>query len=490
MNPPIDRTTDYLAGLARELIALPSETEWLEFKVGNTDPHQIGEYISALSNAAELSGKANAYLVWGVEDESHEIVGTDFSPVTHKHGNENLENWLLRLLEPKINFQFYQITLDDNRLVILEISRAYRHPIRFSGVEFIRVGSYKKKLKDYSDIERSLWRVFDETPFEEMIAIEHVSDDQVIQLLDYGAYFDLMGLALPANRKGILDRLQQDSLICRSDSGDWNIYNLGAILFGKKLDSFAGLARKRMRVIVYNDNTRINTLREQVRQAGYACDFEDLIGLVNSLLPRNEVINEALRKEVPMYPELAVRELVANALIHQDFFASGTGPMVEIFSDRMEITNPGAPLIETMRFIDSPPISRNEMLASMMRRIGVCEERGSGIDKVVFQTEFYQLPPPRFDVTKFHTKSILFTYRELNEMSKDDKTRACYLHCCLRYVQQERMNNTSLRERLGVTGGNSSIVSRIIRQAVDAKLINLYDPKANRRAWCYIPYWA
>lgn len=490
MNPPIDRTTDYLAGLVLELIALPSETEWLEFKVGNTNPQQIGEYISALSNAAALSGKANAYLVWGIEDESHEIVGTDFSPVKDKQGNENLENWLLRLLEPKINFQFYEITLDNKPLVILQISRAYRHPIRFSGVEFIRVGSYKKKLKDYSNIERSLWRVFDETPFEEMVAIERVSDDQVLQLLDYGAYFDFMGLVLPENRKGILDRLQQDNLICRSDAGDWNIYNLGAILFAKKLDSFAGLTRKRMRVIVYNDNTRINTLREQERQGGYACDFEDLIGLVNSLLPRNEVINEALRKEVPMYPELAVRELVANALIHQDFFASGTGPTVEIFSDRMEITNPGAPLIETMRFIDSPPISRNEILASMMRRIGVCEERGSGIDKVVFQTECYQLPAPRFDVTKLHTKSILFAYRDLNEMSKDDKTRACYMHCCLRYVQQERMNNTSLRERLGVTERNSSIVSRIIRQAVDAKLIKLYDPKANRRAWCYVPYWA
>jgi ATP-dependent DNA helicase RecG len=156
----------------------------------------------------------------------------------------------------------------------------------------------------------------------------------------------------------------------------------------KRLDDFAQLKRKAMRVIVYKDNSRVETVREQTGTKGYAGGFEGLIGYINNLLPRNEVVGEALRKNVPMYPELAVRELVANALIHQDFFLKGTGPIVEIFSDRMEITNPGIPLVATDRFLDSPPKSRNEAVASFMRRIGVCEERGSGVDKVVFQTEY------------------------------------------------------------------------------------------------------
>ena len=96
-----------------------------------------------------------------------------------------------------------------------------------------------------------------------------------------------------------------------------------------------------------------------------------------------------------MYPELAVRELVANAVIHQGFSLRGTGLMIEMFADRMEITNPGEPLIQTERFIDSPPRSRNEALASFMRWVGVCEERGSGFDKVVSMTELYQLPAPK-----------------------------------------------------------------------------------------------
>ena len=164
--------------------------------------------------------------------------------------------------------------------------------------------------------------------------------------------------------------------------------------------------------------------------------------------------------------------------------------MVEIFSDRMEITNPGDPLVDTDRFIDSPPISRNEKLASMMRRIEVCEERGSGIDKVVFQTEVYQLPPPRFEATAIHTKCILFSHRGLKEMSKVDKVWACYLHFCLNYVNQENTTNASLRDRLGVYEKNSALVSRIFKNAVDMGFIRLYDAKANRKAFKYVPFWA
>ena len=84
-----------------------------------------------------------------------------------------------------------------------------------------------------------------------------------------------------------------------------------------------------------------------------------------------------------MCSELAIRELVANALLHQDFAVTDTGPMVEIFEDRLGITNPGLPLVEVDRFLDSPPRSRNEGIATLMMRVNICEGRGRGIDKVV-----------------------------------------------------------------------------------------------------------
>jgi ATP-dependent DNA helicase RecG len=488
MNSSTNRTLEYLNGLLRELVALPSETECVEFKQNNTEPEQIGEYISALSNSAALDGKANAYLIWGVDDTTHEIVGTRFNPFTEKKGNQELESWLLQLLNPKIHFHFYSLDIDEKQVVILEIPRATHNPVQFQGQEFIRAGSYKKKLKDYPEKERTLWRVFDKTPFEEISALERVTDEDVLKLLDYRAYFDLLGLPLPENPQGIIDRLKDDDLIERCDAGGWKITNLAAILFANRLADFKYLKRKAVRIIVYKANNRIQTTRDHEEEKGYACGFESIVGFINELLPRHEVI-KPLRKELPMYPELAVRELVANALIHQDFFARGTGPMVEIFSDRIEITNPGTPLVDPNRFLDSPPKSRNELIASMMRRIGVCEERGSGIDKVVFETERHKLPAPLFERTDEHTRSILFSYKSLNNMDKEDRIRACYLHCCLKWVEREPMNNASVRERFGIENHNKALASRIIALTVASGLIKLYDTDAGVRNRRYIPSW-
>lgn len=485
-----NRSPEYLAGLLRELQALPKETEWVEFKENMTDAQSIGEYIAALSNSAALCGKASGYMVWGIHDATHAVVGTTFNPRLGKVGNEELENWLLKLLNPRINFTFYEIEQDAGKVVVLEIARAMGKPVQFQHVEYIRIGSYKKKLKDYPEKERALWRIFDAKPFEELVAAEHVADADVLRLIDYPAYFDLLDMPLPENRQGILTRLADDGMIQPDDAGGWDITNLGAILFAKKLDEFKRLTRKAVRVVVYKGNNRTETIKEQVGGRGYAAGFAGLIDYVNGLLPRNEVISTALRRSVPMYPELAVRELVANAIIHQDFTVTGSGPMIEIFSDRMEITNPGQPLVSTDRFLDCPPRSRNELLASFMRRIGVCEERGSGIDKVVFQTEFYQLPAPMFEVLEDNTRATLFTHKELNDMDKDDRVRACYLHACLKYVSKEMMTNTSLRERFGIASQNSAIASRIIRDTLEAGLIRIYDPQASKKYMKYVPHWA
>jgi predicted HTH transcriptional regulator len=312
----------------------------------------------------------------------------------------------------------------------------------------------------------------------------------VLRLLDYPVYFDLLERPLPANRDAILEALCDDRIIRKSNAGGWDITNLGAILFAKRLDAFHPLGRKVVRVIQYRGNGRTETLKEQEFNKGYASSFEALISTINGLLPVNEVIGEALRKSTPMFPELAVRELVANALIHQDFFVTGAGPTVELFDDRIEITNPGEPLVDTQRFVDTPPRSRNETLASLMRRFRICEERGSGIDKVVFQVELFQLPAPLFESPKGFTRTVLFAHQALSAMDKADRVRACYLHACLRFVTRQDMSNTSLRVRFGVEEQNRSTVSRLIREAVEAGAIVPADPGAAPKLMRYLPFWA
>jgi len=484
-------TTADLQALLAELTSLPNETEWAEFKHNNADPEEIGEYISALANASALHGRECAYIVWGVEDSGHAIVGTSFKPRHAKVGGEELENWLVRLLHPRAEFIIHEFDSDGRSIVIFEIRRCLHTPIRFRETEYIRVGSYKKKLRDFPEKERFLWAQLSAVPFERRPAATSVTSDDVVRLLDYPAYFELMHQNLPADKAGILERLAKEKLVVAADNDRWDVTNLGALLFAKHVEDFESVSRKAVRVINYKSNDRIDVVKERVGTRGYAAAFQRLISYLNDQLPRNEQIVSALRKEVRVYPEIAIRELVANALIHQDFSLKGDGPMIEIFSDRIEITNPGRPLIDVLRFIDEPPQSRNEAFASFMRRLNVCEERGSGIDKVIFQVEFYQLPAPNFLVTENHTKAILFAPRKLSSMDRKDKIRACYQHAALLYVSNQMMTNASLRKRLSIEEKNYAIASRIIADTIHENLVKPYDPESfSRKHARYVPFWA
>jgi predicted HTH transcriptional regulator len=480
-----------IGAIINEAIGHVAELPWIEFKEGNSDPQEIGEYVSALSNTAALFGQSHAFLIWGIADKTHDIVGTDFVPQKTKQGNQGLDLWISTQLEPQVQFYFHTAEMGGKSVVLLEISAARSSPVKFRGIDYIRIDTYKKKLKDYPDTERELWSVFSKRSFESLAATENLPSDIVLRLLDYPAYFELLSEDLPGSKAAILDRLLAEMMIVKSQTGNYNITNHGAILFARRLSDFPSLERKAIRTIKYNGDNRVSAAsKEHIIAKGYANGFEDLITFINSLLPDNEIMGTALRKRVPMYPELAVRELVANMIIHQNFFIHGTGPLIEIFHDRMEVTNPGTPLIEKERFVDHPPISRNEKLASFMRRIGVCEERGSGYDKVVFQTELYQLPAPEIEIYDNHTKVILYAHKEYSSMSKEDRQRACYLHACLKRVNQTYMTNATLRERFEIDIKNSAMISRLLSDTCAAGLIKVSENSSSDRRRHYLPYWA
>jgi predicted HTH transcriptional regulator len=261
-------------------------------------------------------------------------------------------------------------------------------------------------------------------------------------------------------------------------------------LFARNLSEFHTITRKATRVIRYQGDTRIIAEREHVERRGYANGFENLLNVVDLFLPSGEVIGTAARRTTPTYPPLAVREVLANALIHQDLSVTGAGPIVEVFDNRVEITNPGLPLVSTPRLLDSPPRSRNESLASLMRRIGYCEERGGGVDKVVFETEFHQLPAPIFEEAGDNFRVVLFGPRSAGRMDKADRVRACYWHACLKYVNRDYLTNSSIRERFAISSENNSVASRYIREAVQAGEIKPFDEAAAPRLRKYVPYWA
>ena len=148
--------------LIEDLIKLPQETEWVELKKDNSNPHLIGRYISALSNSACLYNKKHGYLLFGVEDKTHQVIGTKFKPKKCKKGNEELENWLLRKLHPRIDFKIIEHVYNDVPVVIFKIdSNKQNIPIKFDNIAYCRVGTYLKKLSEYSEKERKIWRRID-----------------------------------------------------------------------------------------------------------------------------------------------------------------------------------------------------------------------------------------------------------------------------------------------------------------------------------------
>lgn len=325
----------------------------------------------------------------------------------------------------------------------------------------------------------------------DQFAMSRISDDAVVSLLDTQAYFDLRGVPYPEHRSTVLENLVNDGAIRQIDAA-WEITNFGAILFAKKLESFGPkVASKAPRFILYDGVSKLKTKSDVPGTRGYAVGFGNLVEFVHNSAPQNKYVEVAVREEVKMFPKQALRELIANALVHQDFTVDGSPLRIEMYDDRVEISNPGKPTIPADRFIDEDR-SRNERLAELMRRLGICERKGSGVDKVITAAEVFQLPAPEFRVGDVRTTAILFSHQDFTEMSKQARIRACYQHCVLQYISGKRMSNQSLRDRFGLSssGAGSATASQIIAATKELELVKLDDEGAGSLKYArYVPWW-
>jgi len=209
-------------------------------------------------------------------------------------------------------------------------------------------------------------------------------------------------------------------------------------------------------------------------------------------LPSSEIIKNALRTETSVYPEIALREIIANALIHQDFTIRGSGPMIEIFDDRIEVSNPGKllPTKKIDRLIRTTPESRNEILAAAFRRYNICEERGSGFEKAVASIELFGLPPLKFSETENSFRVIMYSPRKFADMTPEERVEAAYQHSIIKYFSSGGMTNTSLRERFRMHEKQRPQVSLVIKEALKLGKIKPKDPNNESTKFAeYIPYW-
>jgi len=476
-----------LKELLQELIC-QEENETIEFKVGVHDPEKMGEIISALANSACYHNREYAYLVFGIDDKTKKIVGTDFHAKTEKTKGQNLNLWLRQHLNPVVDFEVFEFSYDNKHISLYKIPACKNVPVKFKNIDYFRNGSNTAKLSNYTEKERKIWSK-GTIPFEKEICKSNLSPKDIINLLSIETYYNLMKLPISTNTDDIIKQFEDESFIIKTDS-TYSITNLGALLLAQNINSFDGLNRRAVRVITYKGTDKINTIRENISSKGYAVELPQIIDWILTQLPANEEIGKVLRKKTTMYPEIAIRELVVNAIIHQDFSEKGF-IMIEIFSDRLEITNPGIPVVDTERFIDDNKC-RNEELADVMRRMRFCEEKGSGFDKIIFHIELYQLPPVNIKADNDKTTITIYSYKTLNQLNKKEKIRACYQHACLKYISNKEMTNQSLRKRFNIEECNIGIASRIIKYTLNNKLIKLNEDRTNKskKFASYLPFWA
>lgn len=454
-----------------------TEDENLEFKEAklNFGKTKLYKYCVALAN------EGGGTLVLGITDKvPRRIVGTSAFLNLNKLKSDVRSN-------VKFNVEAQELETSGKRVLAIRTpSRPKGTAYEYKGAYFMRCGEELQPMT-----EDRLREIFSETQKEWCLEPlkSGLSSEDVISLLDTKIFFELLGIVYPNGPDEIIEKLISLRLVTQHGK-TYTINRLAGLTLANNLNDFPSLSRKAPRLIVYNGKDKLDTRSDTTGVKGYAAGFQGLVRSCMQRMPQNEVVQDALRKTVPLFPERAMREVIANALIHQDLYEAGTGPLLEIYSNRIEVSNPGQPVVPVERFIDGWK-SRNETLAWVMRQLSICEERSSGVDRIVNTAEVYQLPAPEFISAHDSTVVVIHGHREFKAMTQDDKVRACYQHCVLKQVMREQMTNDSLRSRFGLGEGSKSAVSKIIKITVDSGFISVDPTAGNSKKYArYVPAWS
>ncbi|BBM82091.1 RNA-binding domain-containing protein [Candidatus Uabimicrobium amorphum] len=383
-----------------ELISLPEETEWLEFKRNNSSPDKIGEYISAISNAVTLHQKKEGYIVWGIEDNTKKIVGTNYSFRKQKIGNQELESWLLQLLTPRIDFVIQEFIYDNKAIVMLIIQPAKHMPVRFKGEEFIRVGSCKRKLKDFPEKERKLWQILSKEDWSAQICKE-----ATVANLDSKALLFAREQYKEKNSKRSLEIDQWDDTTFLNKAKvciNGQITNTALLLLGKEESEH----------LLTPALAKITWILKDVHgiEKDYQHFHPPLLLAVNQVL--NKIRNLTIRKlpsgtlfpiEITQYDPWVIREMLHNCIAHQDYSLSARINVVEE-SDSVLFTNlgnfiPGS--VEVVIRQDAPQEQyRNPFLAQAMVNLNMIDTIGSGIKRMFLLQKKRFFPMPDYDLSE------------------------------------------------------------------------------------------
>lgn len=475
--------------LTQTLKPIPCELNEIDWKEQlSPDTSRLAEHLSAFSNYP-----GGGYIIFGIEDSTGKLIGVSQAQaetIVRKLGNICRMN-----LEPVISIDHSLQIFEGIALLFIHVKENDIKPVFIKNLgldkSFIRSGGTTQQA---TRPEIGALMLNSRTPkFEELHASKLMKAQEVFSALEYKTIFKLLDLPISERTDEIIKFMIEQKMVKQVYEDGFYITNFGALSCAHQIKTFDDLSRKAVRLIKYSGTDKQKTDKEMIGTRGYGVGFESLIHYINLFLPSSEVIGQALRKTVPVYPEIAIRELCANALIHQDFTIRGTSPMFEIFSDRIEISNPGKllPSKTIDRLIRTSNESRNEILANAFRNYKICEERGSGLEKAVKAIELYGLPPLKFEELENSFKVTIYSPKSLAELTPDERIEACYQHSVIKHYSNSALSNSSLRERFKVSERFTPQVSLVIKEATERGRIKLKNPDALSKKFAeYIPHWA
>lgn len=447
-----------------------------------------------LRMACHLSAFANqqggGFLVFGIDDggNSLHLSQKSFEAIISKVGNTARHG-----TEPAVQVDQQIGNFRGSPILVIKVKESVKKPVNLKGktIEHAYIRSAGQTRKMDRDEIRSSIVSSNNQKYELLPALTNLTEQEVRTFLDVDGYIALLSRTMGAVPAG-LQVLKTNHLLEAKSAGKYDITNLGMLLCAQDFNAF-GTGYLSVRVIKYQGTNKLFAISERVFSRGYALEFEEITSFVLGLLPHNEAIQEALRIQTYVYPPVALRELVANAIVHQLLERRSGSVLIEIFDDRIDITNPGRllPSINIDQLINAHPESRNEILAKELRDLGMCEERGSGIDRAINDVEFYGLPPLDFFESDNYFRATILGPKTYGQMTAEERVRACYQHCSLMYVGHQKMTNQTLKNRLKLSPTNHAQASRVIKFAIQAGKIRLADPQNKAKKYMYyVPYWA
>lgn len=473
-----------LALLEKSLNPIPQELNEIDWKGGlSDDKDRLAEHLCAFSN--QLGG---GVLVYGVNNDATFV---DMNQELIEKTVTRLDNIAQNRLVSPIKLEHAVMEYCEHPLLFVYVPEFREKPLYLRGKNIY--DSYIRSAGHTVRISRQQVRLLiaesEGVEFESRIACRGLSTSEIIRILDCNKLFDLLKRPYPLTSNGVMS-LMEELNICKNDSDGYGITNLGALLFARNMSSFDTMKDRSVIVRRYEGTNNRHLLFEQYGKFGYAVGFEGLVEYVMKNTSKEQIVG-SVRELIPTYPQVALREFIANALVHQDFSVRGMPITIEIFTNRLVITNPGYCLNDVNRLIDLPPHSRNEQMAQLMLQLGLCERRGSGVDRAVESMEQMYLPAYKAESGSDFTRITIYPKKDVAEMSKEERVEACYQHCCLTYADGESMNNQSVRERFGLDKNKSTMASHIIADTMEKNLIKPTNPDSeSKKFMTYVPFYA